>query len=78
MSEKKTKEMKKLLDEYYENADDPFASTEISMSIVDKVGYFIERVQVLEQDKENYRRAMENYKEVCGELEKRNDILRSD
>lgn len=37
-----------------------------------------EQVQVLEQDKENYRKAMENYKEGCGELERRNDILRSD
>ena len=42
-------EMEELLNEYYENLDDPFASTDNAMAIIDKVGYFVKRVQELEE-----------------------------
>lgn len=49
MSKERLEEMEELLNEYYENIDDPFASTDNAMAIVDKVGYFVKRVQELEE-----------------------------
>lgn len=51
MSKERLEEMEELLNEYYENIDDPFASTDNAMAIVDKVGYLINRVQELEEIK---------------------------
>ena len=51
MSKKRLEEMEELLNDYYENIDDPFTSTDNAMAIIDKVGYFVNRVQELEGDK---------------------------
>ena len=48
MSKERLEEMEELLNVYYENIDDPFAITDNAMAIVDKVGYFVNRVQELE------------------------------
>ena len=55
MSKERLEEMEELLNEYYGNLDDPFASTDNAMAIIDKVGYFVKRVQDLEKEKERYQ-----------------------
>ena len=40
------KEMEKLLNEYYENIDDPFATTDIAMEIIENVDSLIKHAKI--------------------------------
>lgn len=51
MSKERLEEIEVLLNEYYDNIEDPFATTDNAMAIVDKVGYFVNWVKELEEDK---------------------------
>lgn len=65
-------EMEELLNDYYESIDDPFASTDNAMAIIDKVGYFLNRVQELE---ENLERRDGVYRENVYRMEKEHQLF---
>jgi len=71
MSKERLEEMEELLNEYYENIDDPFASTDNAMAIVDKVGYFVKRVQELEEENIGLK---QDLKDVSDKLEAVSDV----
>lgn len=71
MSKERLEEMEELLNEYYENIDDPFAITDIAMEIVGKMGYFVNRVNKLEDEVDrlngvlHFKLSEENIKNEC-------------
>ena len=68
--------MEELLNDYYENIDDPFTSTDNAMAIIDKVGYFVNRVQELEGDKKAMGDLVEKIAKTAWDIEQQNNRYR--
>lgn len=76
MSKERLVEMEELLKTYYANVDDPFASTDNAMAIVDKVGYFLNRAQELEDRNRQGQEYVNRLDEQMRELEQQNKRYR--